>query len=156
MDKIRPTKLQKKAIEYIGEGESVSSAMRKAGYAAATAKNPSNLTDSPAYVALRDRIPDDLLIERMHDLLNKKETFIEIDPNTKEPKHVRSREIHVPAVSKGLEFGLRIKGVYNPEPTHPPAGNTYNFFYKPEIKATTDKYEEELKKILYGKAPDAQ
>lgn len=106
--------------------------------------------------SIADRIPDELVAQRINDLLNKKETYWDVDPNTKERKLRRTTEMHVPAVGKGAELALRVKGKFNPDLIPPPtAGNTYNFFYKPEIRKTTDEYEEKLKKLLYENGEEA-
>ncbi|MDD5040204.1 MAG: hypothetical protein PHY34_03560 [Patescibacteria group bacterium] len=67
---------QKNAVKKIVEnrGISVSKAMREAGYSAASAKNPKNLTDSKAWPELMDTaLPDSKLLTVHKKLLNHKE-----------------------------------------------------------------------------------
>ncbi len=104
---------------------------------------------------LADSISDELVSQRIHDLLNKKETVEIYDKETGEKYLERTEEIHVGAVSKGVEFAARMKGVYNPEIIPIPVkGNTYNFFNNVEIKATTNEYEQKLKEVLYKEKKD--
>lgn len=153
--KPRPTKKQKGAAELIAQGESVSGAMRMVGYAEATSKNPKNLTESDGFRSLGERIPDDLVLERITDLLNKKETVEMTDPDTGEKTIVRTEEIHVQGVKAGVEASMRVKGIFNPEIIPIPVkGNTYNFFNNVEIKATTNEYEQKLKEVLYKEKKD--
>lgn len=58
----KPTLKQKKAVKLAVEnGGNISKAMRDAGYAEATAKNPSKLTESKSWDTLLAEIPDTLL-----------------------------------------------------------------------------------------------
>lgn len=66
----KPTAKQKKALEKIveqkqknhGKSPSIAKAMREAGYAEATAKNPKNLTESKSWEQMMDEyFPDDKL-----------------------------------------------------------------------------------------------
>ena len=61
--KTKPSVKQKKAItNYIENHGNASKAMRDAGYTEATAKNPSNLTKSKAFLALMEEyFPNELL-----------------------------------------------------------------------------------------------
>lgn len=111
----------------------------------------SELLSKPHIAAvIADRIPADLVAKKHLALLNKMETIREVDPNTKDVRLVRTNEIDGKSVSKALELYFRTQGAYQVDAPPAPPGNTYNFFYKPQIRATTDKYEEELKKILYA------
>ncbi len=56
---------------------------------------------------------------------------------------------------KYLDSAYKIHGVYVTEPEKIGHGNTYNFFYKPEIRATTNEYEEKVKKLLYEEKTEA-
>ena len=51
----KPTIKQAKAIQHIVNGDSVSMAMRKAGYAPATAKNPMELTNSKTFIQILEK-----------------------------------------------------------------------------------------------------
>lgn len=95
------TQRQKKAIANLVENRgNVSKAMRDAGYDETTAKNPKNLTESVAYKAIADLIPDELLSEKHLALLNKQDENGNID---------------VQAVKAGLDMGYKLKGSYAPE-----------------------------------------
>ena len=69
------TERQKIAIDKVIENRgNVSKAMKEAGYTAASAKNPSNLTDSKAWAELMDiYLPDDMLLRALSDDIEKKE-----------------------------------------------------------------------------------
>lgn len=66
------TERQKKAIELVVENRgNVSKAMRDAGYAEKTAKNPKNLTESDAWKELMDKhLSDKELADKHRELLN--------------------------------------------------------------------------------------
>jgi len=61
----KPSNKQKKAIKnYIENNGNASKAMRDAGYTEATAKNPSNLTKSKAFLALMEEyFPNEFLFQ---------------------------------------------------------------------------------------------
>ena len=63
--KTLPTTKQKRAVvNYIENHGNASKAMRDAGYTEATAKNPSNLTKSKAFLALMEEyFPNELLFK---------------------------------------------------------------------------------------------
>lgn len=84
----------------VENGGNVSKAMRDAGYSAKTAVTPSKLTESVAYKAIADLIPDELLSEKHLALLNKQDADGNID---------------VQAVKAGLDMGYKLKGSYAPE-----------------------------------------
>ena len=69
------TERQKIAIDKVIENRgNVSKAMKEAGYTAASAKNPSNLTDSKAWAELMDiYLTDDMLLRALSDDIEKKE-----------------------------------------------------------------------------------
>jgi phage terminase small subunit len=69
------THKQRKAIDNLVEnGGNVSKAMRDAGYSPETAKTPSKLTKSVAYVELMDAyLPDDMLLRALADDIESKE-----------------------------------------------------------------------------------
>ena len=60
--------------------------------------------------SLADSIPDELLTERHIELLNKRETFVNIVNNSKVDLGPDTQ-----AVKAGLEMGYRLKGSYAPE-----------------------------------------
>ena len=100
---------QKKAIEYIVGGDSVSKAMTKAGYAPTTAKNPSELTNSKTFQEILEKtgISDERLSEVLNEGLgatktivmgkDSNESFVDIQPDH-------------PTRHKFLETALRLKG----------------------------------------------
>lgn len=94
-------------------------------------------------------IPDELIAEKTLALLNKRETIKVIDPDTKEIHLMQTDEIHVEGVKAGLAFIGNVKGVTTQEAPAPVTGNTYNFFYKPEMQKTTKEFEEKLKNLMY-------
>lgn len=67
---------QRKALDNLIENRgNVSKAMRDAGYTEASAKNPSNLTNSVAYQELMEAyLPDDMLLRALADDIEKKES----------------------------------------------------------------------------------
>jgi hypothetical protein len=69
-----PTEKQNRAIKIYVENHgrlSVSESMRRAGYSAATAKNPKQLTESMDWQQAMDRfLPDDVLLKKHKQLMN--------------------------------------------------------------------------------------
>lgn len=108
---------QKKAIANLVEtGGSVSAAMRKAGYSPKTAKTPKKLTESKAWEKILGKsLPDELLMERHRDLLNKQEVRIKNNVSTGEIDTIPTGEIDIIAVSKGLDMAYKLKGKYAPD-----------------------------------------
>jgi len=84
---------QKKAAEFIAKGDSVSKAMKKAGYTEASAKNPRNLTKSQSFIEIMEKhgITDDKLSTVLNEGLaatkavvmgtKSEESFVDIQPD---------------------------------------------------------------------------
>lgn len=53
---------------------------------------------------------------------------------------------------KAADMVFKVHGAYVPE-TPPQQGNTYNFFFNPDVQKATLAYEEEMKKVLAGSVP---
>ncbi len=101
---------QRRALAIMAEnGGNVSAAMRAAGYSAQTAKTPTKLTESQAFISLMDEmgITDTLMLSTLKDGLQA--------TRESEPDHV-SRH-------KYLETAIRIKGYAKGDIP----GNTINF-----------------------------
>ena len=78
MNKVTPTEKQIKAVDNLveqrGSRQSVSKAMRDAGYAEKTAKNPKNLTESAGFNQLCENagLSDSFLLQELHkDIMDK-------------------------------------------------------------------------------------
>lgn len=83
------------AIKIVENHGNVSKTMLDVGYTEASAKNPSNLTESKGWKELMNEyLPDSLLMQRHRELLDKKEPMV---------------------VSKGLDMAYKVKGAYAPE-----------------------------------------
>ena len=69
------TERQKRAVDNIIENHgNVSKSMRDAGYTDASAKNPSNLTDSAGFAELMEAyLPDDMLLRALADDIEAKD-----------------------------------------------------------------------------------
>lgn len=91
-----PTEKQKTAIKNVVENRgNISKAMRDAGYAEKTAKNPKNLTESRGWQELvQEYLPDDLLVKVHKDGLEND------DANTRH---------------RYLDTAYKLKGSYAPE-----------------------------------------
>jgi hypothetical protein len=108
---------QKKAIKHIEEGDSVSKAMKKAGYAPSTAKNPDHLTKSLAFKEVLESvgITDLKLGERLNEGLDatkavvmgvkSEESFVDVQPDFM-------------ARHKYIETSLKLKGHMVDKPTN--------------------------------------
>ncbi len=89
---------QRKALSLLEKtGGSVSAAMRAAGYAPGTAKNPKQLTSSKAFKEFWDNIPDELLIKVQMEGLNAKQfryspegELVQMDDFAKRHKYIDS------------------------------------------------------------------
>lgn len=87
------TARQKKAIAHVVAGDSVSKAMRKAGYSPSSAKNPKVLTETPAFLQTMERlgISDEKIAQRINEGLDatravvmgtkSEESFVDIQPD---------------------------------------------------------------------------
>lgn len=78
---------------------------------------------------LAERIPDELLVRKHKELLNKIDSEGEID---------------VQAVSKGLDMGYKLKGAYAPEKSITVTIDAND----PKARELAQRYEDELKKNL--------
>lgn len=67
--------------------------------------------------AIAERIPDDLLVEKHHALLNKLEVKRTFNQEIGEWIEIETGQIDTIAVSKGLDMAYKIKGSYAPEKT---------------------------------------
>ena len=105
---------QKRALkEIIENNESVSGAMRKAGYAPSSATKPSNLTRSKGWEELvEEYLPDYLIAEKHYALLTvgKRKKRIISGEVTEEIE-----ELDTQALKAGLDMAYKVKGRYAPE-----------------------------------------
>ena len=84
--------------------------------------------------SIADRIPDDLLVEKHLELLNKRD--LDDSPDTQ-------------AVGKGLEMAYKIKKLYgDDEKPQTKSGNTYNIFFSKEIQDSVKELEDRIKEKL--------
>ena len=108
---------QKTAVKIAVEnGGNISKAMREAKYSPETAKNPSKLTESKGWQELmKQHLPDKLIAKKHKQLLNKEGVIVKNNNKTGEIEVVKTGELDVQAVSKGLEMAYKLKGKYAPE-----------------------------------------
>lgn len=110
----RQQKLAKLIAENRGNKKSDGELMREAGYSEVYSKNPRQLKRTETWQSIMDKqLPESLVARRHKQLLNKKETFVDevVDERGRKKKQiVRSKEIHVPAVTKGVELAYRLRG----------------------------------------------
>jgi hypothetical protein len=112
------TARQKTAISHIVAGDSVSKAMRKAGYSKNTANNPKVLTETPAFIETMEKlgITDEELTKTLKNGLSATkaivmgkdsgESFVDVVPDH-------------PTRHKFMETGLKLKGyLRNSEPVN--------------------------------------
>lgn len=105
---VTPTIKQENAFEKIvGENHgNISKSMRDAGYPETTAKNPKNLTESKGFQMLMEQhLPDDLLLAKHKELLNKREVTKGVDGEVIDQPETQG-------VSKALDMAYKIKGAY--------------------------------------------
>lgn len=107
------TERQKRAVKNLAEnGGIVSKAMRDAGYTKISSATPKKLTSSKGYEELMKKyLPDSLLAKKHQALLNKEETVRRTDMNG-DIETVKTGEIDVMAVTKGLDMAYKLKGRY--------------------------------------------
>lgn len=122
-----PTIKQKLAFDKIVENRgNVSAAMREVGYSDNSAKNPSNLTDSDGWKDLMETyLPDSLLWDKHKKLLEKQEVVLKNNNKTGKIEVIKTGEIDVQAVGKGLDMAYKLKRKYGEDA--PPPGATVNF-----------------------------
>lgn len=115
------------------------------GYSENMANNPKIIKKSKGWQELMDKyFPDAKIAKSVNLLLEKKETRLEKDENGK-TRVIRTKEIDVNAVSKGVEFAAKMKGKYQDEPK-PPESQTINITQN--ILNVITKAEEEIQKAL--------
>lgn len=117
----------------------------KCGYGKDIQKNPHKLKRTKGWQELMDKyFPDAKIAKSVNLLLEKKETRLEKDENGK-IRVIRTKEIDVNAVSKGVEFAAKMKGKYTDDkPTEP--NQTINITQN--ILNVITKAEEEIQKAL--------
>jgi len=110
-----PTVKQRVAIEKAVEnGGNLTQAMLAAQYSPATANNPQNLTKSKAWSELIEkRLPDNKLLRRHNQLLDKKEFFAVGDRGDRHL--IETGEIDPQAVARGLDMAYKLKRKYPAE-----------------------------------------
>jgi hypothetical protein len=108
---------QRKSIEKLVETHgSVSAAMRLGGYTDKSAKNPKNLTNSKAWETLMTKyLPDNLLMQRHQELLNKREIGKVFNHDTGEYEFKIIDQPDSQAVSRGLDMAYKLKRKYPSE-----------------------------------------
>lgn len=97
-----PSDKQKIAFDKVmNEGKNVKTAMLEAGYKPSFAENPQELTNSEGWKILLEKyVPDDLLAQKHHELLEARDKEGFTDYN---------------AMKSGLDMGYKLKGKYAPE-----------------------------------------
>jgi len=113
----KPSIKQQRAIDNVVEnGGNISKGMRDAGYSIETAKNPSKLTNSRAWLEIMDEyLPDETLAEIHNKLLTKEEVIVRNNMSTGEMEVIPTGQIDVQAVKAGLDMAYKLKGSYAPE-----------------------------------------
>jgi hypothetical protein len=103
------TPKQTKAIKHILEGDSVSKAMRKAGYAKATSRNPDHLTKSIAFTEVMEKvgISDKKLAQKLNEGLDATKTIV---MGTKSEESFVDVQPDFLTRHRYLETTLKIKG----------------------------------------------
>ena len=96
---IRQKMLAKNLSESIGKP--MGRAMLEVGYSKEYSENPQQLTNTKSWQQLLEEyLPDSLLAEKHHELLNKQDKFGEVDSI---------------AVPRGLDMAYKLKDKYSPE-----------------------------------------
>ncbi len=147
------------------QGKTITEAMIAMRYKPNVVKTPTNITKSKSWAMLMDEfLPDDIVLERHSELLNKRDVKILTEwvsePGKRKQKRVE-REVdagpNVPAVSKALEMAYKLRGSYIPEKPQEQAQTVYNLFYQPKVQASLRIFEDALKEqIINESIRDAQ
>ena len=102
--------------EALKNGGNISKAMKKHNYSPATINNPKNVTETDSWKELMDKyLPDELLVEKHRELLNKKEVITKNNMTSGGIDVIPTGEIDVTAVAKGLDMAHKLKGKYQAE-----------------------------------------
>jgi|GEM_PF-5257305 len=110
--KLKQKILAKKLSDNIlhNKGKTEGELMRESGYSESYSKKPAMLKRTLAWQEIMEKaIPEKLVAMRHKQLLNKKETFVGEDEKGVK-KIMRSKEIHVQSVAKGVELAYRLRG----------------------------------------------
>jgi hypothetical protein len=106
MDSLKAELVVKSLVEKRG---SVSAAMREAGYSAATAKNPKNLTKTKTFTDLLEKyLPDRHLFKKHTEFLNTPRRI----RSYKKGDLVEETEETDPSAVKALDMAYKLKGKY--------------------------------------------
>lgn len=98
-----------------------------------------------AIKSIAEQIPDNLLVERHTELLNKREYIAIKDNETGELREKIDLGPESIAVSKGLDMAYKIKGIYTLEKIE---NKTIINIVSPESLTLAKEYEEKLKKNI--------
>lgn len=113
------TKQDKKFVETLAEtGNKTKSAKIAYGYkddnvaGVMANKRLRKVKIQNAIMSIADSLPDKLLIEKHHALLNKEEVIFKNNNKTGEIQVIPTGQIDAQAVAKGLDMAYKIKGTY--------------------------------------------
>lgn len=121
----------------------------ESGYKPSIAEKPAIVFDSKGFKdELAKLIPDDLLVKRHLELLNKREVVKTFSHETGETEIEITDQPDTQAVSKALDMAYKLKGSYAKETDPPPPTNTYNFILNPQIKVAVLEFEKQVKQLI--------
>lgn len=133
--------------EAMKTGGKMTPAILAAGYSPSTANNPKAITETKSWKLLMEEyLPEDKVVQRHQELLDKRERRGVYDLNGKLTGYVDEPE--TAAVSRAIEMAYKLRGSFVPEA--PPAGSvaTYNLFYLPQVRESVRQFEEGLKHTI--------
>lgn len=115
------TKLRQKRVidNFIGSGGRLAESIRKAGYSEAYAQNSNKILETKSFQELlQEYLPDDRLLKKHNELLEKLDNNGDIDVNS---------------VKSGLDMAYKLKGAYKDNLQPSQQLNQFNFYnLKPE------------------------
>lgn len=134
----------------IKDGVPISQAMVEAGYSPETAyRGMQVLQKTKSWMMLMDEyVSEEKLAMRHNELLDMRKQVPVHDLKTGKITHYKD----VPDaanVARALEMGYKLRGAFKEPAAEPKSQTIYNLFYKPEVRAATKQFEDNLKSMMF-------
>lgn len=146
------------AKNYVENHGNASRAMLDAGYTPATAKNPQNLTESKGFRELiQEAAPSKTVKKVLREGLRATHSVPHIvgrdDKGRPEYEYIKEPDFN--ARHKYLKTALEVHGVGGELPPGAPRGNTFNFFYMPEMRDIASQFEQKIIEVMQSNVKQA-